>query len=662
MTPNEIKKLERVALSLNLITVEDMQCYTISQLTIMIANKVNELIGDVGRFESEVVDTVNTQNENIKYLLDKGLHQEILKIFDEWMTNGTFDMLINQTALKTVNDRIDETNAHLSTISDKFATTFDNEEVIKNGGFIHSLYFDLNSVIKKPDVNEISIMNENFIFSTTEGNFTFNAIETDKQWSQGIITWDINEYGLYLKPSVVGQQVERGYQSNLTMKTGNFKVSCGFMELTPQYSSVRSGLLKDENNFILINCDYLSGTLKFELLIKKDGVLNTIGLTPSRNIEKWFSDENITKQKNINMYLFNNVIVCTIEFDKREVLLGEHKLTTLDLTFTENLKAFKPSFGARLNQSSELSMGIDSKLTIKSFDVSYTGGINVGADYKVITYEDNKPIQNGNKIFITSTTHMTNDISGNGCNVYEVDLHSYSVKLVGKVAFAFNGLICNLGSVKIIYDRTCKKWVVVGTNFNVNPVLTYIGETTDNLTSGVHVIDGRLMTIPDYSQGTWDIDIIKNNGRYEVLYTLNGTPRKIVKAVSDDLMTWREVQRVNTTTYGEGCVITVIGGVKYFTHVSNKKELDIYDYDTMTKVKVIPMSYTPGSDITPDTPMPWGCILSLTSHHKSRYYLLMFDMEKVFSMNYGYGNMLIYGCDAYYDKKDYLLVEQEYLN
>lgn len=96
--------------------------------------------------------------------MNKGLHQEILKIFDEWMTNGTFDMLINQTALKTVNDRIDETNAHLSTISDKFATTFDNEEVIKNGGFIHSLYFDLNSVIKKPDVNEISIMNENLSF------------------------------------------------------------------------------------------------------------------------------------------------------------------------------------------------------------------------------------------------------------------------------------------------------------------------------------------------------------------------------------------------------------------------------------------------------------------------------------------------------------------
>ena len=52
MTPNEIKKIKRVALSLNLISVEDIQCYTISQLTIMIANKVNELIGDVGRFES----------------------------------------------------------------------------------------------------------------------------------------------------------------------------------------------------------------------------------------------------------------------------------------------------------------------------------------------------------------------------------------------------------------------------------------------------------------------------------------------------------------------------------------------------------------------------------------------------------------------------------
>lgn len=36
----------------------------------------------------------------------------------------------------------------------------------------------------------------------------------------------------------------------------------------------------------------------------------------------------------------------------------------------------------------------------------------------------------------------------------------------------------------------------------------------------------------------------------------------------------------------------------------------------MTKVKVIPMSYTPGSDITPDTPMPGVVFYLLTSHHK----------------------------------------------
>lgn len=114
MKQSTIEKLQNLAVSMQLVTVEDMQKHSIPQLVTMIANKMNELIQEVYRFEGDVSDVVKTQNDNIQYLLGEGLHLEVATVFENWMNDGTFDTLINQTALKQVNDRIDKTNAQLS--------------------------------------------------------------------------------------------------------------------------------------------------------------------------------------------------------------------------------------------------------------------------------------------------------------------------------------------------------------------------------------------------------------------------------------------------------------------------------------------------------------------------------------------------------------------
>ena len=110
------KNIQELAIRMGLISVENMCQYTITQLVVMVANKVNELVGEVWRFETDVQEILKTQNDNIQYLLGEGLHLEIENIFDGWFKDGTFDSLINQTALKQVSDRIDETNAQLSQI------------------------------------------------------------------------------------------------------------------------------------------------------------------------------------------------------------------------------------------------------------------------------------------------------------------------------------------------------------------------------------------------------------------------------------------------------------------------------------------------------------------------------------------------------------------
>ena len=111
--------IHELAKRVGLITVEDMCQYTIAELVYKIANKMNELLNEVGTFESDVLKTVKEQNDKIHYLLGEGLHLEVATIFDQWMVDGTFDTLINQTALKKLNERIDETHIINSPIMTK---------------------------------------------------------------------------------------------------------------------------------------------------------------------------------------------------------------------------------------------------------------------------------------------------------------------------------------------------------------------------------------------------------------------------------------------------------------------------------------------------------------------------------------------------------------
>ena len=98
-------KIKNVAQHLGIITVEEMERYTALELIMMIANKLND----------------NT--EKVQYLFDKGLLSEVGEIFDEWLNDGTFDTLINQSVLKDVNESIDEANAALKDVNERIDET-----------------------------------------------------------------------------------------------------------------------------------------------------------------------------------------------------------------------------------------------------------------------------------------------------------------------------------------------------------------------------------------------------------------------------------------------------------------------------------------------------------------------------------------------------------
>lgn len=144
------KNIRELAKHMGLITVENMCQYTIAQLVYMVANKVNELVDEVWRFETDVQELLKTQNENIQYLLGEGLHLEVENIFDGWIQDGIFDLLINQTALKKVNERIDETNAQLSHRTTEQKVRDIITEFQLTGGEV-----DTSTLVFKSDFNEI---------------------------------------------------------------------------------------------------------------------------------------------------------------------------------------------------------------------------------------------------------------------------------------------------------------------------------------------------------------------------------------------------------------------------------------------------------------------------------------------------------------------------
>lgn len=117
-----MKELIQALTNQGIITVVDIQRMTTLELLLTITERVNELHG-----------LTKEGLEAVQRLLDNGIQEEVIAQFDELIQDGTFDTLINQTALKEVNDRIDETNAQLSQEMDVERKRIDNLNTLKEG-------------------------------------------------------------------------------------------------------------------------------------------------------------------------------------------------------------------------------------------------------------------------------------------------------------------------------------------------------------------------------------------------------------------------------------------------------------------------------------------------------------------------------------------------
>lgn len=109
-----IQNIEELRKSLNEISVYDFDVYTSMELYYKIANKLNEVIKELMRFEGLVSDEVVEQNEKLIYLIGEGLNIEVVKKINQMIEDGTMDSIINHNVFNSLNNKIDECKEELT--------------------------------------------------------------------------------------------------------------------------------------------------------------------------------------------------------------------------------------------------------------------------------------------------------------------------------------------------------------------------------------------------------------------------------------------------------------------------------------------------------------------------------------------------------------------
>lgn len=115
-----IENVGELKKALNEISVYDFDVYTSMELYYKIANKLNEVIKELMRFEGLVSDEVIKQNEKLIYLLGEGLNNEVVKKINQMVADGTMDTIINHNVFNSLNNKVENYKEELSSqIKDK---------------------------------------------------------------------------------------------------------------------------------------------------------------------------------------------------------------------------------------------------------------------------------------------------------------------------------------------------------------------------------------------------------------------------------------------------------------------------------------------------------------------------------------------------------------
>lgn len=143
-----IENVGELRKALNEISVYDLDVYTSMELYYKIANKLNEVIKELARFEGVVSDEVIKQNNKLIYLLGEGLTIEVIKKINQMVEDGTMDSIINHNVFNGLNDKIDEIKENIIDYRHVYNFNAKGDSITDDTQSIQNAVNKSNSVIK----------------------------------------------------------------------------------------------------------------------------------------------------------------------------------------------------------------------------------------------------------------------------------------------------------------------------------------------------------------------------------------------------------------------------------------------------------------------------------------------------------------------------------
>ena len=208
-------ELLKNVMKLGIITDDDVKRLTAIELMMLIIERTNGLLNHVEIIDEKIVNLL----ENIR--------TTTIEELDKWKQNGTFDVLINQSALTKINERVDETNAQLSKDKNELNNRIDDVLEHITGGNAQQNHSHVNkTLLDKMEYvddkliydNKEVILNDGIELSelahTTKYDDVINVIDNyalidGKKMVDGVVTKDAHYYITEYIPVNSGDVVKR---------------------------------------------------------------------------------------------------------------------------------------------------------------------------------------------------------------------------------------------------------------------------------------------------------------------------------------------------------------------------------------------------------------------------------------------------------------------
>ena len=186
-----IENVGELKKALNEISVYDFDVYTSMELYYKIANKLNEVIKELMRFEGLVSDEVIKQNEKLIYLLGEGLNIEVVKKINQMVSDGTMDTIINHNVFNSLNNKVEnykeELSSQIKENVDKLSGVINIEQykhLVNNGDWTNALQQAINDISSNQELiitGDIILKDAVYLKSnlTIKGNNGINSYDNN---------------------------------------------------------------------------------------------------------------------------------------------------------------------------------------------------------------------------------------------------------------------------------------------------------------------------------------------------------------------------------------------------------------------------------------------------------------------------------------------------